>query len=117
MRFANGALHAMHLVVIGFCVVAWAFPETRVLHLLVCGVTLLSWFAIGPLIGRPGYCFLTGLQHWLWGKQGRTERPNYMAYLFQRFTGRAPGLGGVRVLDMTTQLVLYGCTLLSIYLI
>lgn len=117
MRFANGLLHGLHLLVIGFCLIGWALPQARVPHLFVCGLTLLSWFAIGPLIGRPGYCFLTGLQHWMWGKQGRAERPTYMVYLFQRLTGRAPGVGGVRVIDLSTQVVLYACTLLSIYLI
>ncbi len=116
MRLANGALHALHLIVIGFCTVAWAFPVTRPLHLVVCALTLLSWFVIGPLLRRPGYCFLTGLQHWMWQKQGRDERPNYMAYLYQRCTGRTPGVRSRRTIDITTQAVLYSCTALSIYL-
>ena len=81
-RIANVSLHALHLIVIAFCLVGWAFPETRVLHLVACGLTLVSWFVLGSLIGRRGYCFLTGIQHWIWAKQGRPERPNYMSYLF-----------------------------------
>ena len=113
-RLANALLHGLHLCVIGFCVTGWAFEETRVAHLALCGLTLASWFLLGPLIGRPGYCFLTGVQHWLWARGGRNECPNYMSFLFERLSGRTPGPQTTRRIEVVTQAVLYTCTLLSL---
>jgi len=116
LRVLNVLLHGLHLLVIVFCLVGWAFAETRLLHLVLCGLTLASWFLIGPLIGRPGYCFLTGMQHWVWTRLGREERPTYMSYLYHRLTGRDSGATGRRTIEVTTQVVFYGCTLLSVLL-
>jgi hypothetical protein len=109
--------HTLHLSVIVFSIVGWAFPETRALHLVVCGLTLCSWFILGPLIGKPGFCFLTGLQHWLWRERGEPNDENYMCFLYRRLTKRAPTERDVKRIDLTTQLVLYAGTILSVVLI
>ena len=112
-RLADAALHALHLAVIGFSLTGWIWPQTRVWHLVLCGLTLFSWFILGPLLGKPGFCFLTGFQHRVWAKAGRSDQPNYMSYLFQRISGREPN---VVAIDRATQVVFYGCTLLSLWM-
>ncbi len=110
---ANVALHGLHLAVIGFCLLGWIWPQTRAPHLILCGLTLFSWFLLGPLLGKPGFCFLTGLQHRIWAKLGRGERPNYLSYLVLRLSGRAPNDVAI---DRATQAVFYACTLLSLWM-
>jgi hypothetical protein len=117
IRLANIGMHAMHVLLILFTIFGWVFPQTRGFHLVSCLLILASWFLLGPLIGRPGYCLFTGVQHWIWAKQGRKDPPSYMAYLYQRFIGVLPGEGTEKAIERITQAVLYTCTLLSIYLI
>jgi hypothetical protein len=47
-----------HTLLIGFNVVGWAWPRTRVLHLLTMGATTFSWFVLGATYGW-GYCLCT----------------------------------------------------------
>lgn len=117
LKLANAALHGLHLFVIVLVMVGWAFDTTRPAQLVVCGLTLFSWFLLGPLMGQPGMCFLTDFQHRLWRRTGRGGSENYMSYLYQRLAGREPSPVGVRRIDLATQAVLYVCTGLSIYLI
>jgi hypothetical protein len=116
LKLANAALHGLHLMVIVLVVVGWAFDATRPAQLVVCILTLLSWFVLGPLVGQPGMCFLTDFQHRLWRRTGRGGNENYMSYLFRRLTGHEPSSAGARRIDLATQAVLYTCTGLSIYL-
>ncbi len=115
LQLANALSHLAHLLVITFSVVGWAFDGTRLLHLVLCGLVLFSWFVLGPLVGKPGFCFLTGIQHWIWRKLGANgEKPdNYMTYLLQRVTGITPTPRGVKAIDYMTQAVLYTSTALS----
>ncbi len=108
--------HVLHVLVIAFTVSAWAFPATRDLHLLLCGLILASWFIVGPLLGKPGFCVLTGVQHWVWRKTGMPRRENYMSYLFQQLTRREPTRRGVMAIDVGTQLAVYVTALLSMLL-
>lgn len=113
IRFANAALHALHVGTVVFTLIGWIWPQTRPYHLIVCGLTLASWFVLGPLIGQPGHCFLTGFQHRIWGRMGNPNRPNYMSYLAERLTGQPPN---ARRVELATQTGLYLCTLLSLVL-
>ena len=117
LRLGNALSHSLHLIVITFSVIGWAFEETRLLHLILCGLVLFSWFILGPLIGKPGYCFLTGLQHWLWRKSGEANEQNYMCYLYKRVTKRTPTESQVKRIDFGTQAVLYTSTLMSLLLL
>lgn len=113
MRLANGALHLLHLAVIGFSVLGWVWPATRPWHLVLAALIAFSWFVLGPWLGKWGFCFLTGVQHALWKRQGRSELPNYMTFLAQRLTGRKPDPARVNV---WTQAVFYTTTALSLAL-
>ena len=78
---------------------------------------LFSWFILGPLIGKPGYCFLTGMQHWLWRQSGEPNEENYMCFLYKRVTRRTPTEQETKRIDLGTQAVLHVSTLLSLVLI
>ena len=116
LRVADIALHVAHVLFILAVLVLWAFPETRVVHLGLCGATLLSWFVVGPLMGKPGLCVLTAAQHWVWRKRGLPDGQNYMSLIYQRLTGRKPGLRTTGTIDVITQVVLYTLTALSLLL-
>jgi len=51
-----------HILIISFNLFGWLVPVFRKWHLLVAGVTLLSWLVLGIWFGF-GYCFLTDW-HW-----------------------------------------------------
>jgi hypothetical protein len=117
MCFFNGLSHLLHLGVIAFTCLGWILPATRPLHLVISGLTLLSRFLLGPLIGQPGFCFSTGIQHRIWKRMGAPATGNYMSYLYGRLSGQAPSAQGVRWIDRVTQGVLYSTTLLGLLLI
>ncbi len=110
---ANLFLHALHLAVICFSFLGWIWPQTRPWHLVLAGLIAFSWFVLGPLIGRSGFCFLTGVQHALWRSQGREAKANYMVFLCEKILGRSPNSARV---DVVTQAVFYSTTVLSLVL-
>lgn len=116
LRVADVLLHVAHVLFILAVLVLWAFPETRVVHLALCGATLVSWFVVGPLVGKPGLCALTAAQHWVWRKRGLLDGQNYMALLYERLTGRKPGSRTTGTIDLITQIVLYAVTAISLLL-
>lgn len=65
----------------------WAWKRTRRLHLLVSGLTLLSWFGLGIFYGW-GFCPCT---EWHWQvkiKLGETDLPySYIKYYLDHLTG------------------------------
>ena len=107
----NACLHTAHLSIIVFTCVGWAWGATRPAHLVLCALIALSWFVLGPIIGRPGYCAVTGLQHRLWSQLGRVDHPNYVTFLYRALTGRP---GDPRTIDLVTQGVFYAAALASI---
>ncbi|MEZ6017992.1 MAG: DUF2784 family protein [Planctomycetota bacterium] len=113
LRLGNALLHATHLAVICFSCVGWIWPETRPWHLALAAGIAVSWFVIGPLLGDPGYCVVTGAQHALWRRLGHTEQPNYMSFLYARLTGRPPDSARI---GRWTQGTFYATTTLSLAL-
>ena len=89
-------------------------PPLRMLHLAVCALTLFSWFGIGLILGKPGFCAITELHFHIRRHLGiQTQRESYMLYLTRRLTGRAPDNTSV---EIGTQVVFYSVTLLSLIL-
>lgn len=112
-RATDLALHALHLAVIAFSCFGWLSPRTRPAHLVLAALIALSWFVLGPLLGRGlGFCAVTGVQHALWRRQGRPT-PSYMVLLAERALGREVDPGRV---NLVTQLVFYGTTAASVAL-
>jgi hypothetical protein len=85
----NYILHAVHVTLILFTMTAWIFLPLRVAHTVVCGLTLLSWFAIGLAIGRPGFCIITEIHFWVRKRLGvQQERQSYIVYLLEKLFGK-----------------------------
>lgn len=114
LRLANALLHGLHLAVIAFATFGWLVPAARPWHLALAAAIAASWFVLGPVLGEPGYCALTGLQHAVWRRlEPDAPRPGYMAFLCQRITGRPPDRARV---ERWTQGVFYATTAASLVL-
>jgi hypothetical protein len=89
--------HAAHLFVIFFSVFGWMWCETRIANLILLLAVLLSWYALGPLLGKKGeygYCLITDLQWQLRRHMGLEAPPwGYMKFLADRLSGRAGDQG------------------------
>lgn len=83
-----------HGAIVLFNVTGWIWRRTRRLHLIVIGLTFLSWFGLGIFYGW-GYCPSTD---WHWDVKralGETDLPNsYVKYYVDAVTGMSwdPGL-------------------------
>ncbi|EMF07334.1 DUF2784 family protein [Serratia marcescens] len=60
--FLNGVFHVVHIFIIIFVMVGWAFPLLRLVHLALTLLTLGSWFILGQWLGI-GYC---PISDWHW---------------------------------------------------
>lgn len=78
---------ALHLVIIVFNLTGWIWPGTRKLHLVVLGLTVMSWFVLGIWYGW-GYCPLTD---WHWDVKtqlGEKELPaSFVKYFADKISG------------------------------
>jgi hypothetical protein len=91
-----------HASWVAFILTGWIWPTTRRWHLLVIGLTFLSWFGLGLFYGI-GYCPSTD---WHWrAKTARGEAglPNsYVKYYLDRLTGLS---WDPRVVDTTVLII------------
>ena len=75
-----------HTGLVLFDLTGWAWKRTRRIHLIVMGLTIVSWFGLGLFYGW-GYCPCTD---WHWAvkvKLGETNLPNsYVKYYVDRLT-------------------------------
>lgn len=80
-------LAAFHAALVLFNLTGWIWAATRRIHLVVVGLTFLSWFGLGALYGW-GYCPCTD---WHWQVKhalGETDLPySYVKYYADRLTG------------------------------
>lgn len=60
--FLNPLFHLVHIAIIGFVLIGWLIPETRLAHLVLSLLTLGSWFVLGRWMGE-GYC---PVSDWHW---------------------------------------------------
>lgn len=80
-------LSLLHVAVVLGILTLWVPRATRRVHLLLIGVTALSWFGLG-LVHGLGYCFLTDWQwevkHW----RGEAGLPgSFIHYALTRWLG------------------------------
>ncbi len=79
---------AVHSSLVVFNLTGWIWASTRRVHLVVIGLTLLSWFGLGVAYGW-GYCPSTD---WHWQVKralGETDLPySYVTYYADKLTGR-----------------------------
>jgi hypothetical protein len=94
------AFFVFHASLIAFILIGWIWMNTRRLHLLVIGLTILSWFGLGLFYGI-GYCPSTD---WHWRvktARGEIGLPNsYVKYYVDLLTGLSwdPGVVDTTVL-------------------
>lgn len=83
----DAAFVVFHTSIVVFNLTGWIWKRTRRLHLLVIGLTCLSWFGLGLFYGW-GYCPSTD---WHWQVKrtlGETGLPaSYVKYYLDRLTG------------------------------
>ena len=80
-------LAAFHGALVLFNLTGWIWAVTRRVHLIVIGLTFLSWLGLGVIYGW-GYCPCTD---WHWQVKhalGETDLPySYVKYYADRLTG------------------------------
>lgn len=85
--FLDVAFIVFHTALVAFNLTGWMWRRTRRLHLVVIGLTVLSWFGLGAVYGW-GYCPSTD---WHWDvkrRLGETDLPNsYVKYYLDALTG------------------------------
>ncbi len=64
LHLADISLYVIHLSIIVYSLIGWAWRRGRRAHLIFLGVIFACWFGIGLALGYGiGYCPLT---HWHW---------------------------------------------------
>jgi hypothetical protein len=77
-----------HSLLIVFNLFGWIWKRTRILNLIVLGLTAASWLFLGLIVGTLGYCPLTDWHFRILEKLGKTDLPDsYIKYLADRLTG------------------------------
>jgi hypothetical protein len=77
-----------HSLLIVFNLFGWIWKRTRILSLIVLGLTGASWLFLGLIVGTLGYCPLTDWHFRILEKLGKTDLPDsYIKYLADRLTG------------------------------
>lgn len=86
-RFLDIFFIAFHTLFILFILAGWAWKKTRRIHLVMEGLTALSWFGLGIWFGF-GYCPFTD---WHWRVRialGDNDLPaSYIKFLIDHLTG------------------------------
>lgn len=79
---------ALHLLIIGFNMLGWIWPQTRRLHFASILVTAVFWIVIGIWYGF-GYCPITDWQWQVKQKLGEENLPNsFIKYFADILTGK-----------------------------
>jgi Protein of Unknown function (DUF2784) len=77
-----------HTSLIFFNLFGWIWRKTRILNLLLLGLTGASWLFLGLIVGTLGYCPLTDWHFNVLNKLGESGLPSsYVKYLADRLTG------------------------------
>ncbi|XHR27207.1 MAG: DUF2784 family protein [Chthoniobacteraceae bacterium] len=114
MRALNWIFHGFHIGLTLFTAVGWMVPAWRHIHLAVCALTLFSWFGIGLVLGKPGFCAITEIHFHIRRRLGLSlQRESYMLYLTRKLIGSEPNSATV---EIGTQVMFYTVTLLSLAL-
>lgn len=89
LRLLDGFFTFLHLLIIGFNLLAWISAKTRKAHLVLIIVTALSWFGLGIRYGW-GYCPITDWQWDIKRQLGETNLPNsFIKYYADKLTGQS----------------------------
>jgi hypothetical protein len=83
----NPMLHIVHIAIVSFVLLGWLVPEARFAHLVLCFLTLGSWFILGRWMG-VGYCPVSDW-HWKIKESLGEGRPavTYITFLLHKVIG------------------------------
>lgn len=113
LHFFDILLSIVHLVLIGFNLFGWIWPQTRKAHLITIAATAASWFILGIWFGM-GYCPITDWQWDVKEKLGETNLPNsFIKYFADKITGKNLNRG---LIDTTTVCLFAAAVVLSVYM-
>lgn len=89
LALQDALLSLLHILIIGFNLLGWAFKSTRRLHFWFAMLTLSCWTILGIWFGL-GYCPITDWQWQVKEKMGEQGLPNsFIKYFADRLTGMA----------------------------
>jgi hypothetical protein len=112
LKLLDILLTCMHLILIVFNLIGWAWHRTRKVHLIAVMLTFVSWFLLGIWYGW-GYCFLTD---WHWNvkrRLGETDLPNsFIKYAGDHITGLDLD---ATLVDMVTALMFFAMIAVTMY--
>ncbi len=115
LRASNIALHGLHQALVVFSIFGWMVCETRMFNLSLLILTFLSWYCLGPILGKGdayGYCVITDIQWKVRRKLGLEEiEGGYIKYLADRMSGL--NFNEHRV-DQLTAMVFFACLFASV---
>jgi len=84
----DAVLTVLHVAVVAACVTLWVSKRARRFHLALITLVGVSWFAVGPALGRRlGYCVLTDWQWRIKEARGQTDLPPSFVHLMFRWVG------------------------------
>ena len=105
-------LTLVHLVLIGFNLLGWIWPQTRKLHLICIILTAFSWLILGIWFGL-GYCPITD---WHWNIKEQLGEQNLPSSFIKYFADKVSGKDfSSTLIDTLTALLFLIAALLSIY--
>ena len=81
-------LTVVHLVLVGFNLLGWAWRQTRRVHLITILLTAASWFILGIWYGI-GYCPITD---WQWNIKRQLGERNLPASFIKYFADAITGM-------------------------
>jgi hypothetical protein len=102
----------IHLVIIGFNLLGWIWPETRKAHFICIVATAASWFLLGLWFGM-GYCPVTDWQWRVKEQLGEYGLPaSFIKYYVDKISGQNVSAG---LIDMLTGILFGMAAMLSVY--
>lgn len=113
LELLNILLTLTHLVIIGFNLLGWIWPQTRKLHFICILLTAFSWIVLGIWFGF-GYCPITDWQWNIKEKLGEENLPDsFIKYFADKVTGKD---FSSTLIDALTATLFVIAALLSVYL-
>jgi len=91
----------LHVLIIGFNLFGWIWPQTRKAHFICVLLTAFSWFILGIFFGL-GYCPITDWQWQIKETLGESNLPDsFIKYFVDKLSGRDIDAG---LIDLSTGL-------------
>lgn len=111
LQLLDGFLTFVHLIIIGFNLLGWLWPQTRKAHLICILATAASWFLLGIWFGM-GYCPVTD---WQWRVKEQLGEYSLPASFIKYYADKITGMNiSAALIDMVTVIAFAIAALLSV---